>query len=234
MSDAEDVYHLTRKFLGAIDPDDLIAAARLAEARQDLAGRQARAWGELTAAERADATGHAWAWLLAARNAGLTPTSVPSNDGPQVGDRVRLTYGDGSGCEGTWEIDADGDPGLRLDDGTWHGHVAGQVRREIVRTGPIGVGAAAESDTEPITLPEPDEWVDVDELGRAPVWRLRSWMPVDAMWVRGACGSAPLEVAGAEFTGDDLAEVERDLLALLAAVRFSRSRDDTGPIGPAR
>lgn len=32
--------------------------------------------------------------------------------GPDAGDRVRLTYGDGSGCEGTWEDTPDG-PALR-------------------------------------------------------------------------------------------------------------------------
>ncbi|MEU0515609.1 hypothetical protein [Amycolatopsis sp. NPDC006125] len=50
---------------------------------------------------------------------------------PQPGDRVRLTYGDGSGREGTWEL-IDGKPALRLDDGTLHEHVTGQVRRDIV------------------------------------------------------------------------------------------------------
>jgi hypothetical protein len=50
---------------------------------------------------------------------------------PDVGDRVRLTYGDGSGCEGTREDTPDG-PALRLDDGTLHPHVTGQVRREVI------------------------------------------------------------------------------------------------------
>jgi hypothetical protein len=51
--------------------------------------------------------------------------------GPDAGDRVRLTYGDGSGCEGTWE-DTPAGPVLRLDDGTLHAHVTGQVCREVI------------------------------------------------------------------------------------------------------
>jgi len=54
--------------------------------------------------------------------------------GPDAGDRVRLTYGDGSGCEGTWEDTPDG-PALRLDDGTLHAHVTGQVCREVIERG---------------------------------------------------------------------------------------------------
>jgi hypothetical protein len=54
--------------------------------------------------------------------------------GPDAGDRVRLTYGDGSGCEGTWEDTPDG-PALRLDDGTLHAHVTGQVCHEVIERG---------------------------------------------------------------------------------------------------
>lgn len=53
---------------------------------------------------------------------------------PDAGDRVRLVYGDGSSCEGTWEDTPDG-PALRLDDGTLHEHVTGQVRCEVIERG---------------------------------------------------------------------------------------------------
>lgn len=46
--------------------------------------------------------------------------------GPQEGDRVRLTYGDGSSVEGTWRAV------LGLDDGTLHTHTRGQVRRDVL------------------------------------------------------------------------------------------------------
>lgn len=48
--------------------------------------------------------------------------------GPQEGDRVRLTYGDGSTVEGTWRTV------LEKDDGTLHTHTRGQVRRDVLAT----------------------------------------------------------------------------------------------------
>jgi hypothetical protein len=57
---------------------------------------------------------------------------------PVEGDRVRLTYGDGSRVEGRWEYvggDVEGNA-LRLDGGTLHTHVAGQVARDIVHAVP--------------------------------------------------------------------------------------------------
>ena len=59
-------------------------------------------------------------------------------DTPVEGDRVRLTYGDGSTVEGRWEYiggDVEG-YALHLDDGTVHPHVAGQVARDIVHRVP--------------------------------------------------------------------------------------------------
>lgn len=50
---------------------------------------------------------------------------------PDIGDRVRLIYGDESTLEGIWEDTPDG-PALRLDDGTLHEHVAGPIRREVI------------------------------------------------------------------------------------------------------
>jgi predicted enzyme related to lactoylglutathione lyase len=56
---------------------------------------------------------------------------------PQVGDRVKLTYPDGSEVEGVWAEETDNDsrpvPVLRLDDGTVHRDVAGHGRRRVVR-----------------------------------------------------------------------------------------------------
>jgi len=54
-----------------------------------------------------------------------------TRSGPRAGDWVRLTYGDGSSVEGTWTVDGD-QAAVRLDDGTVHSHVAGQVAREVV------------------------------------------------------------------------------------------------------
>lgn len=59
----------------------------------------------------------------------LGDTNVDSP--PRQGDRVRLTYGDGSGCEGLWTLTPDG-PVLLLDDGTVHRHTSGQVRRDVL------------------------------------------------------------------------------------------------------
>lgn len=63
--------------------------------------------------------------------------------GPCVGDRVRLTYADGSGCTGEWHYEpasADYPHGrpyvLRDDDGSHHTHTAGHVRREVTRLAP--------------------------------------------------------------------------------------------------
>ena len=66
----------------------------------------------------------------------LTEQAAPYT--PVEGDRVRLTYGDGSTVEGRWEYiggDVEG-YALRLDDGTVHPHVAGQVARDIVHRVP--------------------------------------------------------------------------------------------------
>lgn len=52
---------------------------------------------------------------------------------PLPGDRVRLTYGDGSAAEGTWEETPEGVEQLRKDDGTVHSHVSGHVRRSIIK-----------------------------------------------------------------------------------------------------
>ncbi len=56
---------------------------------------------------------------------------------PQIGDRVRLTYPDGSEVEGVWAGETDSDnrtvPVLRLDDGSVHRDDAGQGRRKLVR-----------------------------------------------------------------------------------------------------
>lgn len=54
-----------------------------------------------------------------------------TRSGPRFGDRVRLTYGDGGTVEGTWTADGD-QAAVRLDDGTVHHHVTGQVAREVV------------------------------------------------------------------------------------------------------
>lgn len=45
---------------------------------------------------------------------------------PREGDRVRLTYGDGSSVEGTWRAV------LERDDGHLHTHTRGQVRRDVL------------------------------------------------------------------------------------------------------
>lgn len=51
-----------------------------------------------------------------------------TDEGPHEGDRVRLTYGDGSTVEGTWrEV-------VELDDGSFNTHTRGQVRRDVIRT----------------------------------------------------------------------------------------------------
>jgi hypothetical protein len=60
---------------------------------------------------------------------------IKDSAAPDVGDRVRLTYGDGSSCEGTWEATPAG-PALRLDDGSLHEHVTGQVRRDVIERSP--------------------------------------------------------------------------------------------------
>ena len=54
--------------------------------------------------------------------------------GPAEGDRVRLTYGDGSTVEGRWAFvggDVEG-PALLTDAGSVHAHVTGQVRRDVL------------------------------------------------------------------------------------------------------
>jgi hypothetical protein len=53
---------------------------------------------------------------------------------PSDGDRVRVRYGDGSTVEGRWEHVGGEDltAALRLDDGSLHPHVAGQVERVLV------------------------------------------------------------------------------------------------------
>jgi hypothetical protein len=66
----------------------------------------------------------------------LTAQAAP--DSPVEGDRIRLTYGDGSRVEGRWEYiggDVEGHA-LRLDDGTLHTHVAGQGERILVHRVP--------------------------------------------------------------------------------------------------
>jgi hypothetical protein len=50
--------------------------------------------------------------------------------GPLPGDRVQLTYDDGSAVEGTWELHG-GSAMLRLDDDTSH-EVTGQVTTEVI------------------------------------------------------------------------------------------------------
>ncbi len=53
---------------------------------------------------------------------------------PTEGDRVRLTYGDGSTIEGTWTyIEVDDSWAVLTDAGKTHTHVTGQVRRDVVR-----------------------------------------------------------------------------------------------------
>lgn len=71
--------------------------------------------------------------LLAAGWRRSVVDSVPS--GPQPGDRVQLTYGDGSTVEGIWEIDPDPEGHgflVRRDDGTTHGHTTGHVMRDVI------------------------------------------------------------------------------------------------------
>lgn len=55
--------------------------------------------------------------------------------GPAEGDRVRLTYRDGSTVEGKWAFVGGDVEGMALltDDGHVHKHVTGQIRRDIVR-----------------------------------------------------------------------------------------------------
>jgi hypothetical protein len=43
----------------------------------------------------------------------MAPRRLNGHSDLTPGDQVRLTYGDGSGCEGTWEDMPDG-PALRL------------------------------------------------------------------------------------------------------------------------
>jgi hypothetical protein len=77
------------------------------------------------------------AWGGITRQAARMKWAAANRDGaaPDAGDRVRLTYGDGSSVEGTWELTPNG-PALRLDDGTLHEHVTGQVRREVIELAP--------------------------------------------------------------------------------------------------
>jgi hypothetical protein len=49
------------------------------------------------------------------------------DDGPCDGDRVRLTYRDGSTAEGLWQ-----DGTILRDDGIVHAHTTGQVRLEVI------------------------------------------------------------------------------------------------------
>ncbi|NEK86479.1 hypothetical protein GCU60_12050 [Blastococcus saxobsidens] len=49
------------------------------------------------------------------------------DDGPCNGDRVRLTYRDGSTAEGVWQ-----DGTILRGDGIVHSHTSGQVRREVI------------------------------------------------------------------------------------------------------
>lgn len=82
----------------------------------------------------ADDALHRYTMLLAELTDPVAVSEMVAEDRatePRVGDRVRLTYRDGSGCEGTWEITPDG-PAVRKDDGTLHTHVAGHVRREVI------------------------------------------------------------------------------------------------------
>ena len=65
------------------------------------------------------------------------PTLYDDRDpaGPIPGDRVRLTYSDGSTVEGVWAWDPE--PGgygalVRLDDGSVHRLMSGQVRRDVI------------------------------------------------------------------------------------------------------
>lgn len=52
---------------------------------------------------------------------------------PQLGDRLRLTYADGTAVEGLWAEEA-GTNVLQLDDGTIHRDLAGHVRRQTIHT----------------------------------------------------------------------------------------------------
>lgn len=55
--------------------------------------------------------------------------------GPAEGDRVQLTYDDGSTVQGTWCYvggDVDG-WAVQRDDGTVHTHVTGHVRRDVLQ-----------------------------------------------------------------------------------------------------
>ncbi len=54
---------------------------------------------------------------------------------PAEGDRVRLTYSDGSVVVGEWTFVGGDVEGMALltDDGHVHSHVTGQVRRDIIR-----------------------------------------------------------------------------------------------------
>ena len=49
------------------------------------------------------------------------------DDGPCDGDRVRLTYRDGSTAEGIWSAGT-----LLRGDGILHAHTTGQVRLEVI------------------------------------------------------------------------------------------------------
>lgn len=63
----------------------------------------------------------------------LTEQADPT--GPAEGDRVRLTYGDGSTVTGEWAYVGGDVEGMALltDDGPVHHHVTGQVRRDVIR-----------------------------------------------------------------------------------------------------
>jgi len=85
-------------------------------------------------------------YTTAAESAELLRRRIAQLRGPQPGDRVELTYRDGSGCVGTWEETPDG-PAVRLDDGTLHTHVTGQVRRDILqRAGEAGPATSSTTD----------------------------------------------------------------------------------------
>lgn len=89
---------------------------------------------------------------------------------------------------------------------------------------------AAEQSPLSVTLPEPNEHADlggVEPGETAAVWHLNGSVTAlddgDATWVRAATASAPMEIAGHDVPDRDLDALERDLLALLAAVRASRA-----------
>ncbi|TAK89374.1 MAG: hypothetical protein EPO06_11975 [Burkholderiaceae bacterium] len=103
----------------------------------------------VTFQERHDSCGHAVRWIDAKPTATIRGTDGQPLDrseyadrleaqayGPADGDRVRLTYGDGSTVQGTWTTTGDG-PVLHLDDETLH-HVNGASQRTILARSDVG------------------------------------------------------------------------------------------------